>query len=100
LSLRPVEKQRGNSDAPQRRRQAAWLPRFSSHLDRAGGVPLFVEEIIRMLQESGQLVEKNGFLDAAAGIQDLKIPETLQHSLMAAGSTGSAGQSCSSSSAV
>jgi len=52
-------------------------------LERAGGVPLFVEELTKSLLESGQLVERDGELELQSMIEQLSIPSTLQGSLMA-----------------
>lgn len=52
-------------------------------LQRAGGVPLFLEEITKALVESGQLQEQGGRLELAGKLQDLFIPATLQDSLTA-----------------
>lgn len=50
---------------------------------RTDGVPLFVEELTKMLLESGHLVAADGAWDLAAPLPDLTIPSTLQDSLMA-----------------
>ncbi|MGQ0620553.1 MAG: AAA family ATPase [Panacagrimonas sp.] len=52
-------------------------------LQRAGGVPLFLEELAKSLLESGQLIERDGRLDLPGSIDALAIPETLQASLNA-----------------
>jgi class 3 adenylate cyclase/tetratricopeptide (TPR) repeat protein len=52
-------------------------------LQRAGGVPLFLEEITKTLLESGQLVEADGKLKLKGRLEDLAIPATLQDSLAA-----------------
>lgn len=50
---------------------------------RADGVPLYVEELTRMVLASGRLQEEDGRLVLAGAIDALAIPETLQSSLMA-----------------
>ena len=49
----------------------------------ADGVPLFAEEIGRMVLESGLLAERQGELQLVGSIEELEIPATLQDSLMA-----------------
>lgn len=48
-------------------------------LERAGGVPLYVEELTKALLESRQVLERDGASQHGA----LRIPDTLQGSLMA-----------------
>jgi class 3 adenylate cyclase/tetratricopeptide (TPR) repeat protein len=52
-------------------------------LDRAEGNPLFVEEIAKMVLESGLLVERGDRFELSGSTADFAIPETLQDSLMA-----------------
>lgn len=52
-------------------------------LDRAGGVPLFAEELTKMVVESGQLLEQGDAYELAGAMPALAIPATLQDSLMA-----------------
>jgi predicted ATPase len=52
-------------------------------LDRADGVPLFVEEITKTILESGHLPDVNGHAARAASVRTLTIPATLQDALMA-----------------
>ncbi|EYF06960.1 AAA family ATPase [Chondromyces apiculatus] len=52
-------------------------------LARTDGVPLFVEELVQMLLESGTLVEREGHLVLAAGFDQTRIPSTLRDSLAA-----------------
>jgi class 3 adenylate cyclase/tetratricopeptide (TPR) repeat protein len=52
-------------------------------LDRADGNPLFIEEIAKMVLESGLLVERGGRFELSGSTAELAIPETLQDSLMA-----------------
>ncbi len=47
------------------------------------GVPLFVEEMGRMVLESGLIAEREGELELTAPLEELEIPTTLQDSLMA-----------------
>lgn len=47
------------------------------------GVPLFVEEMTRMLLDSGLLYEVNGQYECTASLTTLTIPNTLQDLLMA-----------------
>jgi class 3 adenylate cyclase/tetratricopeptide (TPR) repeat protein len=49
----------------------------------SAGIPLFAEEIGRMLLESDLLVECDGALEPVNAIERLEIPGTLQESLMA-----------------
>ena len=48
-----------------------------------GGNPLFLEEMLRMLVEDGVLVERDGRLEAAAAVDTLRVPDTVQAVLAA-----------------
>jgi len=50
---------------------------------RADGIPLYVEELTRMVLESGMLAEREGRWELSGPLADLAIPATLQDSLMA-----------------
>ena len=50
---------------------------LSKILDRAGGVPLFIQELMRMLLDHEILVFNNGIYTLGAGIDFQKIPITL-----------------------
>jgi class 3 adenylate cyclase/predicted ATPase len=52
-------------------------------VSKAGGVPLFLEEVTRTVLESGQLRERDGRLELATEIAKLDVPVTLRASLMA-----------------
>jgi predicted ATPase len=52
-------------------------------VDKTDGVPLFVEELTRMVLESGLVQEHNGRYEITAPLSSLAIPVTLQDSLMA-----------------
>ena len=52
-------------------------------LEKTDGVPLFVEELTRMVLESGQLVERDGQYELIGELEQLTIPATLHDSLMA-----------------
>jgi len=52
-------------------------------IDRADGVPLFVEELTKAVLESGLLRETHGELVAGGPLPPLAIPTTLQGSLLA-----------------
>jgi len=52
-------------------------------LARADGIPLFVEELTRMVLESGLPVERDGQYELTEPLETLAIPATLQDSLMA-----------------
>ena len=52
-------------------------------LVKTDGVPLFVEELTKTIVESGLLEIKNGVYHLVRELPNLKIPETLQDSLMA-----------------
>ena len=45
---------------------------------RAEGNPLYVEEFLRMLMDSGRIAERNGRWVAVAGIETVEVPPTLQ----------------------
>jgi len=50
---------------------------------RTDGVPLFVEELTKMVLESGLLREQEGYYELTGSLPPLAIPTTLQDSLMA-----------------
>jgi class 3 adenylate cyclase/predicted ATPase len=50
---------------------------------RTDGVPLFVEELTKMVLESGMLIEHQNHFELAAPLPPLAIPATLHDSLMA-----------------
>lgn len=52
-------------------------------LDRAEGNPLFVEEIVRSLVESGAIVREDGRWRLKAPVDEIAVPDTLQGVLMA-----------------
>jgi class 3 adenylate cyclase/predicted ATPase len=52
-------------------------------VERADGVPLFVEELTKMVLESGLVEEREGRYELSCTLTDLAIPATLQDSLMA-----------------
>src|SRR3954454_24787339 len=52
-------------------------------IDKTDGIPLFVEELTKMVLESGLLVEDIGRFRLDAPLPPLAIPATLQDSLMA-----------------
>ena len=51
--------------------------------ERAGGVPLFVEELTRSLIESGQIVEREGQLAPRVPLGELAVPVSLHGLLLA-----------------
>jgi class 3 adenylate cyclase/tetratricopeptide (TPR) repeat protein len=52
-------------------------------LERAGGVPLYVEELTRMVMDSGMLRAEDGRYVLKGALADLAIPDTLHDSLAA-----------------
>lgn len=56
---------------------------FEEIFARTEGFPLFVEDLTRMVLESGMLVEENGQYVPAGPFQPLSIPDTLHETLMA-----------------
>jgi len=52
-------------------------------LSKADGVPLYIEELVHMLLDSGQLVERGGCYVRAESAPMLTVPATLHDSLMA-----------------
>ncbi|WJR80680.1 adenylate/guanylate cyclase domain-containing protein [Bradyrhizobium sp. NP1] len=52
-------------------------------IDKTDGIPLFVEELTKMVLESGLLVEESGRYRLDSPLPPLAIPATLQDSLMA-----------------
>ncbi|MEY9399850.1 class 3 adenylate cyclase/tetratricopeptide (TPR) repeat protein/ABC-type transport system involved in cytochrome c biogenesis ATPase subunit [Bradyrhizobium japonicum] len=61
------------------------LPRemMEQIVDKTDGIPLFVEELTKMVLESGLLVEDSGRYRLDSPLPPLAIPATLQDSLMA-----------------
>ena len=52
-------------------------------VSKTDGVPLFVEELVKMVVESGMLNERDGQYELAGPLPSLAIPSTLHDSLMA-----------------
>ncbi|PON15028.1 hypothetical protein C2W62_25980 [Candidatus Entotheonella serta] len=52
-------------------------------VEKTDGVPLFVEELTRMVVESGQLAEREAHYELRGELSQLTIPMTLHESLMA-----------------
>jgi class 3 adenylate cyclase/predicted ATPase len=52
-------------------------------VERADGVPIFVEEVTKMVLESGLVEEREGRYELVGSVTELPIPATLQDSLMA-----------------
>ncbi|MFZ1694176.1 MAG: adenylate/guanylate cyclase domain-containing protein [Flavobacteriales bacterium] len=52
-------------------------------IERADGVPLFIEELTKMIIGSGILVESGDHYDLSGRLDEIAIPNTLQDSLMA-----------------
>jgi predicted ATPase len=52
-------------------------------IDKAGGIPLYVEEITKMMLESEQVTLKDDRFELIGKIETLTVPTTLQDSLMA-----------------
>ncbi|HXH39992.1 MAG TPA: AAA family ATPase, partial [Thermoanaerobaculia bacterium] len=56
---------------------------FDEIFAKTEGVPLFVEDLTRMVIESGMIEERDGKYELAGPFQSLAIPATLQETLMA-----------------
>lgn len=52
-------------------------------LSKTDGVPLFIEELTRMVLESGQLIPRKGSFELRGKFKPLSIPTSLQDSLIA-----------------
>ncbi len=52
-------------------------------VSKTDGVPLFVEELVKMVMESGMLKERRGHYELSSALPPLAIPSTLRDSLMA-----------------
>ena len=52
-------------------------------LDTAGGNPLYIQELVRMLVEEGVVVRRDGAWEATADIRELAMPATIQALLAA-----------------
>ncbi len=47
-------------------------------LERASGIPLFIEETVRTIRETGALTGKSGSYRLSTDVQDIEIPATVQ----------------------
>ena len=52
-------------------------------VDKTDGIPLFVEELTKMVLESGVLIAHDGHYELSGPLSSLSIPSTLRDSLMA-----------------
>lgn len=52
-------------------------------LDKTDGIPLFLEELTKMMLESEMLVDQDGVYRLSAPLESLPVPDTLQDSLTA-----------------
>ena len=52
-------------------------------IKKTDGIPLFVEELTKMVMESGKMIEKKDGFEISGSISSLNIPSTLQDSLLA-----------------
>jgi class 3 adenylate cyclase len=52
-------------------------------VERSGGNPFFIEEVVRSLIDEGAVVAKNGAFEVAANINTMEIPHTINDVLMA-----------------
>ena len=56
---------------------------LSKILEKTEGIPLFVEELTKMVLDSDQLIEKKDHFELTGSISAIDIPSTLQDSLLA-----------------
>jgi class 3 adenylate cyclase/predicted ATPase len=56
---------------------------FRQIVDKTDGIPLFVEELTKMVLESGLLIAHDGHYELSGPLSGLSIPSTLRDSLMA-----------------
>ena len=70
-----VQKVAGNKTLP--------LDVINQLIVKSDGVPLYIEEMTKMVLESGQLTERNDLYELTTPLPSLSIPTTLQDSLMA-----------------
>jgi class 3 adenylate cyclase/predicted ATPase len=52
-------------------------------LERTGGIPLFIEEVVRRLVDTGAIIESNGSFRVTLSAEELGIPLTVQASISA-----------------
>jgi tetratricopeptide (TPR) repeat protein len=52
-------------------------------IDKADGIPFYVEEIIKSFTESGIIVERKDGYDVSKGIAEMNVPDTIQDIIMA-----------------
>lgn len=70
-----IRKAAGNRDLP---------PEVVQYiLDKTDGIPLFLEELTKMMIESEMVIEQNGAMVLSAALETLPVPATLQDSLAA-----------------
>ncbi|MDZ7345075.1 MAG: AAA family ATPase, partial [candidate division KSB1 bacterium] len=84
LTLSRLPRQEVENMAAQVAKAKALPPEVLAHIvSHTDGVPLFVEELIKTLLETGVLTKKNGEYVMARALTQLAIPATLRDSLMA-----------------
>lgn len=52
-------------------------------LERTGGIPLFIEEVVRRLVDTGAIIESNGSFRVGLSAEELGMPRTVQASISA-----------------
>jgi class 3 adenylate cyclase/predicted ATPase len=50
-------------------------------LERTGGIPLFIEDVVRRLIDTGAIVESNGSFRVTSSAEEVGIPRTVQASI-------------------
>lgn len=79
IELRPLDVESGHQLLNELLGPSAQLADLRSHVLRhTGGVPLFVEEVVRHLVDSGKLVGSWGNFDWPASSKELGVPPTVQ----------------------
>ncbi|MEK7400794.1 MAG: AAA family ATPase [Gemmatimonadota bacterium] len=84
LDLSRLQREDARSIVGQLARGKALPPQLVEQiLDKAGGVPLFLEEVTKAVLESGSLIEREDRYEYSGSAADIVLPATLRDSLMA-----------------
>ncbi len=84
IALKPLDRQMGEVLADNMLQIKGLRPAVKRKIaDRAGGNPLFMEEIVRSLIDEGAIVPKNGAFEITAKIDLVALPSTINDVLMA-----------------
>jgi len=84
ISLKPLDKQMGESLVDNMLHVKGLKPTIKQRIiDRAGGNPFFMEEVVRSLIEEGAIIRINGAFEVTDKINHVRIPSTINGVLLA-----------------